>query len=88
MISTKDAIWMARQLLALEVKRIIPTEELHSAALIWAERIGHSKTDDPHYLVLSENLAADFWTADSRLMNSVRELGIDWVYCFRGSMSI
>lgn len=84
LISSKDADWMIEQLLALNINRLPPTGELHKVALEWAERIGHSNTYDAHYLALSESLAADFWTADIRLTNSVRRLGVDWIHCFTG----
>ena len=82
MISSKDAYKMVRQLMALKIKTIPPTEELHAAALEWTKRIGQSKMYDAHYLALTEYLAADFWTADARLTDSVRRLGVNWIYCF------
>jgi predicted nucleic acid-binding protein len=80
LISPQDAERMMAGLLALEIQRVEPTFALHQAALLWAERLGQSKCYDAQYVALAENLSAELWTVDQRLYNSMRSLGIDWVY--------
>jgi predicted nucleic acid-binding protein len=79
-ISSQDAERMAVDLMALEFQRIAPTLTLHQSALLWAERLGQSKVYDAQYVALAESLSAEFWTADQRLVNSLRSLGVAWVH--------
>ncbi len=78
-ISPQDVEKMAAALLELEFQRVAPTLELHQSALIWAERLGQSKVYDAQYVALAESLAAEFWTVDEKLFNSLKRLGIVWV---------
>ncbi|MFU8772817.1 MAG: type II toxin-antitoxin system VapC family toxin [Anaerolineales bacterium] len=61
-------------------------EEYHPAPgieveiLEWAERIDQIVAYDAVYLALSEQLDAEFWTADRRLVNAARQAGADWIY--------
>jgi predicted nucleic acid-binding protein len=80
LISPAEAERMAEELLALKFQRVVPTLELHRAALLWAGRIGQSKVYDAQYLALAENLSADFWTADQRLFHALEGLGVNWVH--------
>ncbi len=57
-----------------------PSPRLHKLALCWAERLGRSKTYDAHYLALAEHLRVDFWTADRRLVNGTRQIGLTWTH--------
>jgi predicted nucleic acid-binding protein len=45
-----------------------------------SEQIVQSKAYDAHYLAVSEQIGADYWTADERLYNMARQLGINWVH--------
>ncbi len=78
-VSPEDSERMAAELLALEFQRVVPTLELHRSVLAWAERLGHSKVYDAHYVALAESLAAEFWTVDQKLVNSLNSLGVVWV---------
>jgi predicted nucleic acid-binding protein len=78
-ISNPEVTRIVNGLLGLELQRIQPTQELHLSALLWADRIGHSKAYDSHYLAGAESFSAEFWTADQRLYKSVRALGTDWI---------
>jgi predicted nucleic acid-binding protein len=69
-----------QQIWALNIVCQAPTLELHQQALDWAERLGHSKTYDAHYLALADHLRLDFWTADRRLANGTQQAGVTWVY--------
>lgn len=67
-------------LLSVEPRRINPTPEIHRSALRWVERLGQSKAYDSQYVALAENLGAEFWSADQRLVSALRELGADWAH--------
>ena len=69
-----------RQIFNLHIDYFAPTEQLHTRALYWAERLGHSKAYDAYYLALAEQERVDFWSADRRLVNGARQAGVTWVY--------
>lgn len=46
---------------------------LHILALQLAQKLQRSAVYDTHYLALAEIMDCDFWTADERFFNSVRE---------------
>jgi predicted nucleic acid-binding protein len=52
---------------------IIRTQDAHRDALRLARRLGLRSTYDAHYLALADDLDCEFWTADERLYNAVRE---------------
>jgi predicted nucleic acid-binding protein len=79
-LTTDVATEAMRKILNLNVQCVVPTPELHEQALRWAERLGHSKTYDAHYLALAEQLGSEFWTADQRLVNGAQQSGATWVY--------
>ena len=67
-------------LLRLGVEPVaIDPDQCHSA-LQWAERLGQSRAYDGFYLGLAEKLGAPLWTADKRLANAARRLGMNWVH--------
>lgn len=51
----------------------------HQQAFELAENLGLAAAYDAHYLVVAERLEADFYTADRRLYNSVKN-SLSWVY--------
>lgn len=51
----------------------------HELALNFAARFNLSAAYDAHYLVLSERLRAEFWTAVQKLVNSVKH-AYPWVH--------
>lgn len=65
------------KLLAVNIVSI-DHEMLHNA-LNWSCKIGQSKVYDSIYLALAEQLNAELWTADKRLVNAARTLNISWV---------
>lgn len=78
--TTDVAIEAMANILALNVECLPPTPNLHEQALRWAHRLGHSKTYDAHYVALAEQEGAELWTADRRLANGARQLGVPWVH--------
>ncbi|MGD8792291.1 MAG: type II toxin-antitoxin system VapC family toxin [Anaerolineae bacterium] len=79
LMSTDDALQAMERILALNIRCIPPTGQLHERALAWAERLGQSKAYDAHYVALAEVLGAEMWTADGRLARNARQVGVDWV---------
>jgi predicted nucleic acid-binding protein len=73
----KDAV---SDLLALGIRDVRATGELHHKALAWAERLKDFVAYDAAYLALAETLSVPFWTADSKLVRKAKALGIDWIY--------
>jgi len=56
--------------------------DLHRRSLALAKRFSLPAVYDAHYLALAERLGAEFWTADKRLLQAVRELS--WVHGVQG----
>jgi predicted nucleic acid-binding protein len=52
---------------------------LHRQALKLARQIGFPAAYDAHYLALAQLLESDFYTADKKLFNSVKDL-FDWIH--------
>lgn len=77
---TNDAAVEAMgMILALNIRCLPPTSGLHEQALRWAQRLGHSKAYDAHYLALAEQEWLELWTADRRLVNGAQQAGVSWV---------
>lgn len=79
-LTTGGAIEAMDKIMALEVQCWPPTARLHQQALLWAQRLGHSKTYDAHYLALAEQEGSELWTADRRLANGAHQAGAHWVH--------
>jgi predicted nucleic acid-binding protein len=54
--------------------------EQNYAAFGWTLRLKRASTYDSYYLVLAQALECDFWTADKRLFNALKETRLDWVH--------
>jgi len=57
--------------------------DLHRRALRLAEALSLPTVYDAHYLALAERLGAEFWTADQRLVQAVRD-ALPWVNLLAG----
>ena len=68
------------RILELGIQRLPPTRQLHESALRWSARLGHTKAYDAHYLALAEQLQAELWTADRRLVNAAHQAGVNSVH--------
>ena len=61
--------------------QIVPSDvSLCQAALAWATRLGQSKAYDGFYLSAAERKGAELWTADEKLYNRARQVGVAWVH--------
>jgi predicted nucleic acid-binding protein len=78
-LTATQATFALRRILGLGVECLPPTTVLHERALHWAEQLRQSKAYDAHYLALAEQMGCEFWTADERLFNNARQLGLTWV---------
>jgi predicted nucleic acid-binding protein len=79
-LTTDLAVEAIGKVLALNVRCLVPTPSLHERALRWADRLGHSKAYDGHYLALAEQEGIELWTADRRLANGAQQAGAHWVH--------
>jgi predicted nucleic acid-binding protein len=70
---TADEADAVLELALEEPLNIIRTQDAHRDALRLARRHGLRSTYDAHYLALADDLDCEFWTADERLYNAVRE---------------
>jgi predicted nucleic acid-binding protein len=78
-LTTDLAVEAIGKILTLEIRCLAPTFELHERALRWADRLGHSKAYDAHYLALAEQEGIELWTADRRLATGSQQAGAHWV---------
>jgi len=65
---------------SLGIQELNATQELHRAALSWADRLGQTVAYDAYYIAAAELVAASFWTADQQLYGAARAAGADWVH--------
>jgi predicted nucleic acid-binding protein len=57
----------------LDLPLIISDSPLHASALRLSNDFGLPSSYDAHYLALAQELDCEFWTADERLYNAVRD---------------
>lgn len=69
-----------QRLFGLGVEEVSPDIELNRAALRWSERVGQPVAYDGQYLALAEALHADMWTADKRLMDTLKDQNLPWLH--------
>ncbi len=67
-------------LMCLGLDRYPADKRLLLSALRWSDQLGHSKAYDAQYVALAEQIGAELWTADQRLVNSLQALGVNWVH--------
>jgi predicted nucleic acid-binding protein len=79
LLAHKASVETMAHVLALGIRSVPPTPELHGKALAWADRLGRSRAYDSHYLAVAEERRADLWTADRRLARAAEQAGASWV---------
>jgi predicted nucleic acid-binding protein len=62
------------------VRLLVADIEQNYAAFDWTLRLKRASAYDSYYLVLAQALECDFWTADKRLFNALKETRLDWVH--------
>jgi predicted nucleic acid-binding protein len=68
------------QLQSLGVQLFIPDAEQNLAAFDWTLRLKRAAAYDSYYLVLAQGLKCDFWTADGRLFNALKDEHPAWLH--------
>jgi predicted nucleic acid-binding protein len=56
------------------------TPAICKSASRWATRMNQMAVYDGYYLAVAEALNVPLWTADKRLANSAKQIGVSWVY--------
>jgi len=79
-LSADQATAGLEMLLRLALDRHPANKELLLAALRWAERLGQSKAYDSQYIALAEQIGAELWSADQRLVNALQAQGVNWAH--------
>ena len=79
MMSEEDALIALTRLPLFGVQIVVADNELLQSSMRWAGRLGQMVAYDAQYLALAERLEASLWTADNRLYNRCRDLGLDFV---------
>ncbi len=77
LISLEQGRRALSRLLALPIS-FYTASGLHQLAWELATQLGRPNAYDAHYLALAETLGCEFWTADIRLYNAVKEQ-LPWV---------
>ena len=79
-LTAAEAKKALEQLDTLNVRQIIPDLSQNFAAFEWTRRLKRASVYDSYYLVLAEALECDFWTADNRLYNALKDARLDWLH--------
>ena len=79
-LTSGEAQEICTRLPLLAIQDVPPSPDLHQRALLWAERLGQFVAYDGAYLAAAEHLAAEFWTADRKLIEGLRGLKVDWAH--------
>lgn len=79
-LTQDQALAAIETILRLSYEQVPPSVRLDQRALAWAEVLGQSTAYDGQYLAVAEALGVEFWTADRRLANAVRQVGETWVH--------
>lgn len=80
LLTLEQAIKAFRTLRELNLEEIHTSGNNTSDILDWAARLQQVVTYDAVYIALSEQMGAEFWTADRRLFKAARQAGANWVY--------
>jgi predicted nucleic acid-binding protein len=74
-----ETIWQSLEL-ALELPiHLVNEANLHQRAREIAMQYNLPATYDAHYLALAEWMDIELWTADMRLVNTLKPFKLDWV---------
>ncbi|NPV86275.1 MAG: type II toxin-antitoxin system VapC family toxin [Anaerolineae bacterium] len=79
-ITREEAFAGLELVMSLEIQRSPAEQDLLLSSLRWAERLGQSKAYDAQYVALAEQLHAEFWSADEKLVNALKALEVDWAH--------
>ena len=74
-----ETIWKALELAVDLPINLVNEANLHLRAREIAMQYNLPATYDAHYLALAEWMDVDLWTADMRLVNSLKPFKVKWV---------
>ena len=67
------------QAMSLGVELVAPDEGQTNLAVDWILKLKRAASYDSYYLALAETLGVDFWTADERLRNALKDTRLAWL---------
>jgi predicted nucleic acid-binding protein len=79
-ITAEEGEAAIEDLFVLQVEALPVDAALCRSAFAWAARLGQARAYVGFYLALAEQMRAEFWTADERLVNRARQAGVTWVH--------
>ncbi len=78
-VLSPETIWETLELSLDLPITLVNEQNLHLKAREIAMRFNLPATYDAHYLALAEWMEVDLWTADMRLVNSLKPFKVKWV---------
>jgi predicted nucleic acid-binding protein len=79
-IGSDDARLSLASLEHFPIQVVVPDAALMDSSLVWAEKLNQTVAYDAQYVALAERLAAEFWTADQRLLRALKPMKNSWVH--------
>jgi predicted nucleic acid-binding protein len=79
-ITEKEALQALEKLDGMGVHLYVADVEQNRAAFEWTLRLKRASAYDSYYLVLTQMLECNFWTADKRLFHALEQAHMDWVH--------
>jgi predicted nucleic acid-binding protein len=79
-ITEGEARQSLEKLDALGVRLFVADAEQNRAAFDWTLRLKRASAYDSYYLVLAQALECDFWTANKRLFNVLKDARLGWLH--------
>jgi predicted nucleic acid-binding protein len=79
-MTSDDARLALASLEHFPVQVVLPGSSLLDQSLVWADRLNQIVAYDAQYVALADNLSAQFWTADQRLLNTLQHLNVQWAH--------
>ncbi|MEJ2708336.1 MAG: type II toxin-antitoxin system VapC family toxin [Anaerolineales bacterium] len=80
LLTLEQAIKAFRTLQELNLEETPTSNNNTSDILDWATRLQQVVAYDAVYIALSEQIGAEFWTANRRLFKAARQAGASWVH--------
>lgn len=79
-ITQKEARQALEKLDTLGVRLFVADADQNRAAFDWTMQLRRASAYDSYYLVLAQALECDFWTADRRLFNALKDACRGWLH--------
>jgi predicted nucleic acid-binding protein len=79
-LTNQEGSQALEQVDALRVRLFVPDIEQNRIAYDWTRRLNRASAYDSFYLALAQALECDFWTADKRLFNALRDARLKWLH--------